>query len=41
MRQEVKLRMYNIIAKPTLQCGSEPWIPTEEDNRRTQTEVIN
>jgi hypothetical protein len=33
MRNELKLRMRKVIAKSSVQCGSEPWVLTEEDKR--------
>jgi hypothetical protein len=36
MKREVKLRMYNIIANPVLQYGSEPCVLREEDNTRIE-----
>jgi hypothetical protein len=35
-RKEVKLRTNNIIAKQTVQFGSETWVVRQEHNRRIE-----
>jgi hypothetical protein len=37
MKKEIKLRLHNIISKPTLQYGSKMWVLRAEDKRRIET----